>query len=541
MLMNAPDKSSMVERSTTVRFLRWLCTWRAVRRILIGLAWLVALIALFHGEENWRGRRAWNQCRREIEARGEPLDYRALIPKPVPDEQNFAATPAIKSWFETKTAGEGEPSWGDEYAQVGDRVHPPKAKDARASRHLEDLAGWEAAFAAVRSGEVAGHKEFYSAKLDPQSRAQAAPAVLEGLRTNEALFAELRLASGRPKSRYPVNYEIENIWAIRLPHLRRIKGACQRLQLKACAELASGQSEKALEDLKLQFYLADSLRTDPFLISYLVRLACVQLAVQPIWEGLAEHRWSEAQLQELETRFQQYNFIVDMKSSFNEERAAALWTVEMIRQKGPWYLNAIGSPDSTPPPRESMSGKFLGAVLIPQGWYYQEELNYCRGFNAELATGLDITKNQISPTQVKADVQAFERMMAATGFAWAVWEGVLGHKIMARMLLPALNKVMLKSAAAQTAVNQAAIACALERYRRANGHFPEKLDALVPQFISKIPNDLLTGGPYTYRRTDDGRFVLYSVGWDEKDDGGVAGKTLFDEKQGDWVWEYPAK
>ena len=109
------------------------------------------------------------------------------------------------------------------------------------------------------------------------------------------------------------------------------------------------------------------------------------------------------------------------------------------------------------------------------------------------------------------------------------------------MLLPALSKVILKSAAAQTAFNQAAIACALERYRLANGHFPEKLDALAPQFISSLPNDVLTGEPYKYRRTDDGRFVLYSVGWDEKDDGGVAGKTLFDEKQGDWVWEYPAR
>ena len=86
------------------------------------------------------------------------------------------------------------------------------------------------------------------------------------------------------------------------------------------------------------------------MISYLVRLACVQLAVQPIWEGLAEHRWSEAQLQELETRLQQYNFIGDMKSSFDEERAAAISTIEMIRQKGPWYLNAIGNADSTPLP-----------------------------------------------------------------------------------------------------------------------------------------------------------------------------------------------
>ena len=73
--MNTPDKSSMVERSTTVRFFRWLFSWRGVRRLLILLAWLVTLIALFHGEENWRGRRAWNQYRRELEAQGEPLDF----------------------------------------------------------------------------------------------------------------------------------------------------------------------------------------------------------------------------------------------------------------------------------------------------------------------------------------------------------------------------------------------------------------------------------------------------------------------------------
>ena len=53
--------------------------------------------------------------------------------------------------------------------------------------------------------------------------------------------------------------------------------------------------------------------------------------------------------------------------------------------------------------------------------------------------------------------------------------------------------------------------------------------------------DLITDKPYKYRRTIDGQFVLYSIGWDEKDDGGVPGKSLFDEKQGDWVWQYPTK
>lgn len=64
----------------------------------------------------------------------------------------------------------------------------------------------------------------------------------------------------------------------------------------------------------------------------------------------------------------------------------------------------------------------------------------------------------------------------------------------------------------------------------------------MPRFISSLPHDVITGEPYKYRRTDDGQFVLYSVGWNEKDDGGVPGTTYFsNETHGDWVWRYPSK
>jgi hypothetical protein len=94
----------------------------------------------------------------------------------------------------------------------------------------------------------------------------------------------------------------------------------------------------------------------------------------------------------------------------------------------------------------------------------------------------------------------------------------------------------------QTAANQAAIACALERYRLANGQYPETLQALRPQFMDRLSNDVITGQPYKYRRTDDSQFILYSVGWNEKDDGGVPSQHgLFDDQEGDWVWAYPGK
>ena len=90
----------------------------------------------------------------------------------------------------------------------------------------------------------------------------------------------------------------------------------------------------------------------------------------------------------------------------------------------------------------------------------------------------------------------------------------------------------------------ARIACALERFRLARGEYPASLDVLAPQFITKLPHDIIGGQPLKYRRSDDGQFVLYSVGWNEKDDGGQVELTesgRVDMDKGDWVWRYPAK
>jgi hypothetical protein len=86
------------------------------------------------------------------------------------------------------------------------------------------------------------------------------------------------------------------------------------------------------------------------------------------------------------------------------------------------------------------------------------------------------------------------------------------------------------------------IACALERYRLARGQFPESLDALAPEFIAKLPADVIGGAAYQYRRTQDGQFVLYSVGWNEIDDGGrnATNGNAGDRLKSDWVWQYSA-
>jgi hypothetical protein len=88
----------------------------------------------------------------------------------------------------------------------------------------------------------------------------------------------------------------------------------------------------------------------------------------------------------------------------------------------------------------------------------------------------------------------------------------------------------------------ATVACALERYRIAESRYPEKLDPLVPRFIATLPTDVMNGKPLNYFRTEGDQFVLYSVGWNEADEGGEVmrlGRGGIDPKEGDWVWQYP--
>src|ERR1051325_11713210 len=80
-------------------FYQWFFTWQVIRRALVGLAILATLIAVFYTEENWRGKRAWENYKRKAEARGEVLDWAAYIPKPAPADQNIFKAPKMTEWF----------------------------------------------------------------------------------------------------------------------------------------------------------------------------------------------------------------------------------------------------------------------------------------------------------------------------------------------------------------------------------------------------------------------------------------------------------
>ena len=286
--------------------------------------------------------------------------------------------------------------------------------------------------------------------------------------------------------------------------------------------------------MKLNLRVADSLNADPFLISYLVRAAAFQIVVHSIWEGLAEHKWSDAQLKELQTLLARYDFIADMKSPFDSERAAGILTADLLAE-GKFTLNLLT--DDPNPTRGSAANAF--GKIMPRGWYDREKLNYLQLYNLQLDGAFDPRAKRVFPEKIAAGTNAVEQALAGRNPISTI---LIRHQLLAAIMLPALGNIPKKGAAAQVAADQALLATALERYRLAHGQYPESLDALVPDLISALPHDVIGGELYKYHHTADS-FLLYSVGWNTTDDGGQVGMKghSIDLSQGDWVWGIPPK
>jgi hypothetical protein len=174
------------------------------------------------------------------------------------------------------------------------------------------------------------------------------------------------------------------------------------------------------------------------------------------------------------------------------------------------------------------------AYLIPAGWFYQNQYRCARVMEDYQIPLADVSQGTFSPALARCG-EAVVTAETKTASPFNRFE---------RLLLPSLSNAARRFAYGQASLNLARTAIALERYRLARGAFPESLDALAPQFIAKVPHDVIGGQPLKYRREADGSFVLYSVGWNEKDDDGEAAFNQdgsVDIQNGDWVWRCGAK
>lgn len=518
--------------------------WQILRRVLITLAVLATLIAIFYTEEDWRGKRAWESYKHEWEAKGEKFDWQAFVPPSVPDDQNFFKAPVFAglsngNWDESAHIWQRNTNVVDRLRMSiygnGDSVASPNV-GYWVKETNTDLGAWQQYYRAL------GMKtnEF---PVAPQPQTPATDVLLALSKYNSAI-EELRQAGQRPDSWLPLDYE-NRVKAAgeMLQYLADMKSCVQVLQLRAIAELQNGEGEKAVEDVKLMLRLDDSLRTEPYLISDLVRIAMTSITLQPVYEGLAKHQWTDAQLAELEQALAKLDFLKDFQFV---ERGDGMGGIAMFdyfrRHRGEFvrllfeearFKYQIANKNSAWAEVGNVAG-IISVYLMPAGWFYQNKLALAQMHQRWDSRMMDAEQRLVFPGIIEQAGGSSVATLRAK--PWNLFEGDIW---------PAISATARRTARIQVEVDLAQTACALERYRLAHGEYPEKLGALAPLHIKRVPHDIFGGKPLHYRRAADGKFVLYSIGWNEKDDGGVfgypPGSRMPVFELGDWVWQYPAK
>ena len=450
--------------------------------ILLILGGFILVIALWLLGYHLTGKWAFNQWKAERVAMGDRFGWPALRPQPVEPSQNFAEADLIKGAIPEKGP-----------------INPKFKALAIPKEMAEKLGNW-----------MEGRRD----DLHGIALTQGSDDLKSFFLPLDATIKELDKASLRPGNCFPLEYEEGEY-----PALIGFRGAIRTLRVRALANLKSGHPDQALEDIQICFRIAEHLRTEPQLISALLRSAILGVTMQVVWEGLEDHLWPADHLEKIQTTLSKIDLLETMNLAWQAERQGIVdcFSATAENKPLPKFMRSPGDRQVR-----------LGA--LGRGWFYRNLLVYCQWMTS-LIDVQDPKTHRVFPDKQIDPVS---------------WEKKLRFRldlVMARIAIPALAGQGVRMAKRQALIDEAIVVCALERYRLQNGCYPDRLEDLPPQLLIAPQHDLVSGAPMHYRREGDS-FILYEVGWDGRDDNGkIAWSTeekirAIDYAKGDWVWPH---
>ena len=316
--------------------------------------------------------------------------------------------------------------------------------------------------------------------------------------------------------------------SVLLPNLSEFKFLARLLRLRANLRAEQGEYENAFNDIKSCYRLGKHLRGDKFLIEQLVGMAIEGLAIQSIQDMVAKYDISSAALTDLHRSFEQIianeNFLISLETEkmvvydeiqrcFTDGRFGGghLYLARMRTIAG-LYENNVEELILSPK-------KWPRAVRILFAHPDKEKTREATNRFYDFWTRLYLK----TPAQIKAD------RIDPGKEASKIIEG----NVFLQILAPSLARVNQIACRNKTEVHATVAVLALLRYHKDKGSFPEDLQRLISAgYLKQQPDDVFSDRPLVYRKTEDD-LILYSVGPDFIDDGGVSSK---DRKGKDAPW-----
>lgn len=291
-------------------------------------------------------------------------------------------------------------------------------------------------------------------------------------------------------ARFPTKWE--DHYAMLLPHVYPLRKFVDVLRLDLEVHVADGETQAAVDDLLTIVGVSESLSNEPILVSQLVRIACLNVAVEGTEKLLAHGGLTDEQLRQIGEAFARQDFQEAFRTSLAGERWMFVRTFE---------VGASGLSDS--------------GAYIPL-WF--------RG--ADLAKGLELFRRADEAAQ-QGLLEAYKAGDAIETELDALTNGPTAglRYVFTLLMFPAIKAAVSAHLRAEAAATLAETAVACERYRLAHGDLPAKLEDLVPEYLASVPLDPFDEQPLRYVVDAQGP-RLYSIGSDFKDDGGGAANPM---------------
>lgn len=377
------------------------------------------------------------------------------------------------------------------------------------------------------------------------------PELKREIESREEGFRDLRAALAQSNLWFQVNY-LPGFESSSFQHLMSLKSASQWLSAAALLHLREQQPDLALADLSALIVLPVRYRGEPLLISQMVRIAMVEIAAYATWEALQYPGWRDDQLAGLQSRWISMEFLSNSAPTLAMERACLIPVFSRSRQSLE-YLGKLTDTDSalTLDGLTEKGGKLLedpkhgleelldhyARRWMWKWWHsYEDELWYLQFLQKNIVVARAAeTADAFVPLHTELATELARLGRPPRAFLVSRELSGAGYNIFSERQL-----------AVETERRLVVTAIALKRFEQRQGRPPSDLIALVGDYLPAMPIDPMDGHPLRYGATRDGRFLLYSVGLDGKDDGGNPARA--DLTSGtptwtvgiDWVWPQPA-
>ena len=339
--------------------------------------------------------------------------------------------------------------------------------------------------------------------VTPQIEKQIASAISN----NREALDLARRAAFMPECRFPLDWKSDPT-RMRFPYYAQVRELARLLATDARIKAKQGDGTAALLDARAIFGISHHLSEEPYLIGYLVAQSVNSLAHRALADALERVSLSVPQARALEASLPKDDWTKAFRRCLVGERMMGIFAFENLGKAASDIAEVEDETDEDfgfPPP------SWTRAPLL---WIWRPVL-----ILDEVQT-LRLWRRLL-------DSPGSQQVPRTPEFGRAQDEAVDNapfNALLTKILFPVFSRASDNRDSAEVRRRQREVALALTCFRTAHGRYPTRLSEAQASWNKPLPLDPYSAKPFVYRPTAKG-FVLYSIGVNRSDDGGVGPYT----------------